>query len=149
MTMIKRMGMAGVLAGTLALGGGCSHFDSMRGGNQQTWTMHATDKLPAGQGKVQVATAKDGNHDVKVEIKNMAPPDRLYEGSSAFVVWLKAENGDFQNVGALKVDKDFKGELETKTPFSNFDVLVTAESSAAATTPSTNTIMNAKVQVAT
>lgn len=147
--MIKRMGMAGVLAGTLALGGGCSHFDSMRGANQQTWTMHSTDKLPAAQGKVQVATEKDGNHEVKVEVKHMAPPERIYEGTSTYVVWLKAENGEFQNVGSLNVDKDLNGKLETKTPFSNFNVLVTAEETNAATTPSPHHVLNAKVQVAT
>jgi hypothetical protein len=146
MTMIKRLGLAGVLGGTLALGAGCSHFNT--GSNEQTWTLHSTDKLPAGQGKVEVATSKDGNHEVTVQTKHMAPPDRLYEGSTAFVVWLKAENGDFQNVGTLKVDKDFNGELKTKTPFSNFDVLVTAEENAAVTTPSPHKIMNAKVQVA-
>ena len=123
--MIKRLGMAGALAGTLALGGGCSTFGGDK--NAQTWTMRSVEQAPAAQGKVQVATAKDGNHDVKVEVKHMAPPDRIFEGSTTYIVWLKAENGTFQNVGTLKVDKDLNGKLETRTPFKTFDVLVTAE----------------------
>ena len=142
--MIKRLGMAGVLAGTLALGGGCSHFG---GGNSQTWTMKAIDKAPAATGKVEVATAKDGNHQVKVEVKHMAPPDRIFEGSTAYIVWLKAENGTFQNVGTLNVDKDLNGKLETRTPFNTFDVLVTAEKTSDAMTPSEHHVMNAKVDV--
>jgi hypothetical protein len=145
MMMIKRLGMAGALAGTLALGGGCSHF---RGDNSQTWTMKAVDKAPAATGKVEVATAKDGNHDVKVEVKHMAPPDRIFEGSTTYIVWLKAENGTFQNVGTLNVDKDLNGKLETRTPFKTFDVLVTAEKTVDVMTPSEHHVMNAKVDVA-
>jgi hypothetical protein len=146
MTMIKQMGMAGALVGTLALGGGCSHFGGNKG--EQTWTMRSIDKAPAAQGKVEVASAKDGNHDVKVEVKHMAPPDKIFEGSTAYVVWLKAENGSFQNVGTLKVDKDLNGKLETRTPFRTFDVLVTAEKESTVNTPSEHHVMNAKVDVA-
>jgi hypothetical protein len=145
MKIITRLGLAGALAGSLALGG-CSHFN---GGNEQTWTLHAVDAAPAATGKVQVATEKDGNHEVKVEVKRLAPPDRMFEGTSAYVVWLKADKGTYQNIGTLSIDKDMSGKLTTKTPFDSFDVLVTAESDASALRPSDNKVMDTKVQVAT
>ena len=146
MTIIKRLGMAGALAGTLALGGGCSTFGSDK--NAQTWTMKATDQIPSASGKVQVATEKSGNHKLKVEVKHMAPAERVFEGSSVYVVWVKAASGEFQNVGALKVDKDLNGELTTQTPFSAFELIVTAEKSVDTTTPSDYKVMNARVEVA-
>jgi hypothetical protein len=146
MKIITRLGLAGVLAGSLALGG-CSHMPGA--GNEQTWTLHAVDAAPTASGKVQVATEKSGNHEVKVEVKHMAPPARIFEGTSSYVVWLKAEKGSYQNIGTLAIDKDMNGKLTTKTPFDSFDVLVTAESDAAALTPSDNKVMNAKVEVAT
>ena len=94
------------------------------GKNEQTWTMRASDTVPAASGKVEVATEKDGNHSVKVEVKHMALPARAFEGTEAYVVWFRAENGSFQNVGTLAVDKDLNGKLSTKTPFDSFDVLV-------------------------
>lgn len=146
MKIITRLGLAGVLAGSLALGG-CSHMGT--GGNEQTWTLHAVDAAPTASGKVEVATEKNGNHQVKVEVKRMAPPAKIFDGTSIYVVWLKAENGSYQNIGTLAIDKDLNGKLTTKTPFDNFDVLVTAEADALALTPSDNKVMNTKVQVAT
>ncbi len=150
MTLIKRLGMAGVLVGTLGLGlgAGCSHMPGS-GKNEQTWTMRGSDAAPAASGKVEVATEKDGNHSVKVEVKHMAPAARVFDGSEAYVVWFRAENGSFQNVGTLAVDKDLNGKLSTKTPFNSFDVLVTAEADPLATTPGAHAILNARVEVAT
>jgi hypothetical protein len=146
MTIIKRLGIAGALAGTLALGGGCSTFGGDK--NAQTWTMKAADDMPAAQGKVQVASEKSGNHKLKVEVKHMAPAERVFEGSSVYVVWVKTQDGGFQNVGALKVDKDLNGELTTQTPFSRFELIVTAEKSIDTTTPSAHRVMDARVEVA-
>jgi hypothetical protein len=140
--------MAGVLVGTLGLGAGCSHMPGSSK-NEQTWTMRASDTVPAAAGKVEVATEKDGNHSVKVEVKHMALPARAFEGTEAYVVWFKAENGSFQNVGTLAVDKDLNGKLTTKTPFNRFDVLVTAEADPLATTPGSHAVLNARVEVAT
>ena len=118
------------------------------GGNEQTWTLHAVDAAPTASGKVEVATEKNGNHQVKVEVKRMAPPAKIFDGTSAYVVWLKAQNGSYQNIGTLAIDKDLNGKLTTKTPFDTFDVLVTAEADALALTPSDNKVMNTRVQVA-
>jgi hypothetical protein len=147
MKIITRLGLAGVLAGSLALGG-CSHLGG-GSGNEQTWTLHAVDAAPAATGKVQVATEKNGNHDVKVEVKRLAPPEKMFDGTSTYVVWLKAEHGTYQNIGTLSLDKDMNGKLSTKTPFDTFDVLVTAETDSSALTPSGHKVMNTKVQVAT
>ena len=148
MMSLKRLGLAGALASTLAFGGACSTTNDMLGRNQQTWTMQSDSKVPAAQGKVQVATDNKGNRDLKVEVKHMAPPDSVFDGTSTYVVWIKPPNGSPQNIGVLSPDKDLNAKLETTTAFTSFKVMVTAEATPQPTRPSGNQVMTANVQVA-
>ena len=148
MMILRRLGLAGALASTLAFGGGCSETNRMLGRNQQTWTMHAAAEVQAAEGKVQVATEKDGNHDLRLEVEHIAPADSVFQGKSTYVVWLKPEHGKPQNVGVLPIDKNEKGKLDTSTPFGTFEVKVTAEQSASVTTPSSSEVMQANIVVA-
>ena len=143
MHSIRRWGVAGSLVGALALGG-CGH---MGRSSEQTWTMNTAESVPAAIGKVKVAEEKDGNTKVKVEVEHLAPPADLKGEHSAYVVWLKPDSGTAQNVGALQIDKDRKGKLETKTAFKDFQVFVTAEADANVTRPSQTTVMATKVVV--
>ena len=131
MHSLRRWGVAGSLVGALALGG-CGH---MGRGSEQTWTMNTAESVPAAVGQV------------KVEVEHLAPPADLKGEHSAYVVWLKPDSGTAQNVGALQIDKDRKGKLETKTAFKDFQVFVTAEADANVTHPSQTTVMATKVVV--
>ena len=144
----KQMGLVGALASTLAFGGGCASTNEMLGRNQQTWTMQSADNVPAAEGKVQVATDEKGNRDLKVEVKHIAPADSVFSGTNKYVVWIKPNDGPAQNIGVLSPDKDLNAKLETTTPFTAFEVMVTAESSAQPTHPSGNEVMTANVHVA-
>ena len=77
-------------------------------------------------------------------MEHLAPAMKLNE-EATYVVWITAPNGLPQNVGILKVGSDRKGSLETKTPFKEFTVMVTAETSAAATIPSGQTVMDTRI----
>jgi|GEM_PF-2158248 len=149
MMSFKKMGLAGALVSTLAFGAGCSTTNEMLGRNQQTWTMRSASEAQAAQGKVQVATDDKGNRDLKVEVKHIAPADTVFSGTTNYVVWLKPDNGPPQNIGVLSPDKSLNAKLETKTSFTSFVVLVTAESSAQPVAPSNNEVMSANIQVAT
>ena len=143
MHSIRRWGVAGSLVGALALGG-CGH---MGRGSEQTWTMNTAESVPAAIGTVKVAEEKDGNTKVKVEVEHLAAPADVKAAASTYVVWLKPDSGTAQNVGALTVDKDRKGKLETKTAFKDFQVFVTAEEDANVTHPSQTTVMATKIVV--
>jgi FlaG/FlaF family flagellin (archaellin) len=144
----KQLGLVGALASTMAFGVGCARTNEMLGRNQQTWTMETAGKMPAAQGKVQVATDEKGNRDVRVEVKHIAPPDQVFDGTSTYVVWLKPAEGTAQNIGVLSPDKDLNASLSTTTPFTSFKVMVTAESTPTPTHPSGNEVMTANVHVA-
>jgi anti-sigma-K factor RskA len=147
MTIIKRLGMAGAVASTLAFGA-CGTTNSMLGRNQQTWTMQADNSVPAAEGKVQIST-EGKNRDLKVETKHLAPADAAFPGTSTYVVWLKPSEGKPINIGVLAPDKKLNAELETKTPFTDFKIMVTAETSPQPLKPSSNRVMSADVVVAT
>lgn len=140
---LKRMGAAGALVGALAFGA-CGTMSK-----EQTWSMNTTEKIPSAEGKVKVKAEKDGNTRVKVEVEHLATPATVFERASTYVVWLQPETGHAQNVGVLNVDKNLKGELETRTAFKDFRVIVTAEESANVTTPSSFRVMNTQVVMPT
>ncbi|HEY6477273.1 MAG TPA: hypothetical protein VI456_11880 [Polyangia bacterium] len=148
MTIIKRLGLAGALASTLAFGG-CATTNDMLGRNQQTWTMRTETGAAAAKGKVEVATGDKGNRDLKVEAKNLMPADTAFPGTSTYVVWLKPEDGHPVNIGVLSPDKKQNAELDTKTPYTTFKIMVTAENNPQPMQPSGNQVLTADVVVAT
>jgi hypothetical protein len=144
---LRRWGVTGVLVGALGLGAGCNTMDRAMG--MQTWTLNTSDSVQAATGKVLVGSEKGGNTKVKVEVQHLAPPATVAEDSAAYVVWLKPAGGEAQNVGQLKVGKDLKGELETRTPFKHFQLIVTAEAQPNVRVPSGPPVMNQTITVPT
>lgn len=148
MNTIKRIGLAGAVAGTLAFGA-CSTTNDMLGRNQQTWTMRAEESTPAVQAKVQIATGEKGNRDLKLEAKHLAPAEATFSGASTYVVWLKPDDGRPVNIGVLTPDKDDNAKLETMTPYTSFEIMVTAENTPQPTIPSGHEVASARIHVAT
>jgi hypothetical protein len=148
MNTITRLGFAGALAGMVAFGG-CSTTNSMLGRNQQVWTMTSEPVMPSAIGRVQVATGDKGNRDLRVEASHLAKPDSKFDGASTYVVWLKPSQGHPVNIGVLTPDKNENAKLETTTPFTTFEVMVTAEASPQPTSPSSHEVLSTMVHVAT
>ncbi|MCA9637627.1 MAG: hypothetical protein KC420_16490 [Myxococcales bacterium] len=90
---------------------------------------------------------KTGTYDVSIAVQNLAPPARLDEGSTAFVVWLIAGEQPAVRVGALDYDEgDRAGALEVTSPDAAFNVLITLESDPSPASPSGKGILNAAVK---
>ena len=92
---------------------------------------------PAAQGEVKVGKADNDNTNVHVRVKHLTPPEKIDPKASAYVVWARPsgqQNRAF-NLGALKVDKDLEGGLETVTPFKTFQVFITPEPSSEVVDP--------------
>ncbi|MES1206077.1 MAG: hypothetical protein ABUS79_09090 [Pseudomonadota bacterium] len=148
MNTIKRIGLAGAVAGTLVFGG-CSATNSMLGRNQQTWTMKSEEASPAVQAQVQIATGEKGNRDLKLEAKHLAPAEAVFSGTRTYVVWLKPDEGRPVNIGVLSPDKNDNAKLQTTTPYTSFEIMVTAEDTAQPTVPSHHEVASARIHVAT
>jgi hypothetical protein len=116
------------------------------GGN--TAQLRRSTATPAAEAQVRSETTDDGNTKLSLEVEHLAPPDRVAADSSVYVVWAVPRTGDRrpQNLGALKVDKNLKGKIETVTPLTDFDVMVTPEGSASVEGPTHEAVLSGGIQ---
>ncbi len=84
-------------------------------------------QTPAAQGKVVMESGDNGNLKLKIEVKHLALPEKVSAGATTYSVWIQPEGAVPQNIGALKVDGDLTGRLETVTPLHAFELFITTE----------------------
>ncbi len=103
-----------------------------------TYQLGSSSETPAAQGKARLKNTKNGNVEIKLNVKHLAPPGRIVPGSEVFVVWVRglAPGAEAQNLGALKVDKNLNGKLTAVTAMSSFDLFITCEQSQTTLVPS-------------
>lgn len=101
--------------------------------------------VPAATGQIEAAKTGQGNTKLEVEVEHLAPPQNVAPGAQVYIVWAQAKDAPPQNVGAMMLDKDLKGKLETVTPLDTFHVSITPEASPNAQTPTNEPIMSADV----
>ncbi|MGI8962167.1 MAG: hypothetical protein ACR2IV_20895 [Bryobacteraceae bacterium] len=91
--------------------------------------MKASSTVPAATGTVTVEKDKDnGNTKLKIQVNHLASPSSLNPAANTYLVWvLPSGGGTAVKQGAIRVDKDLKGELRVVTVSKEFDLFVTAE----------------------
>ena len=94
-------------------------------------------EIPAAAGQVKLKHTKNGNVEIKLTVKHLAPAGRITPGANVFVVWARGlePGAEAQNLGALKTDKNLNGKLTAGTAMSSFDLFITCEQSQTATFP--------------
>lgn len=73
-----------------------------------------------------------------LEAKNLAPPERVLDGATTYVVWARSEPQEpWLRLGALAMDDDGRGGKASLTVAkTTFELIVTAEPDAEAPSPS-------------
>ena len=98
--------------------------------------------MPAAEGHVRYGVTKNGNTLIVLNVKHLAHPEKLTPPANNYVVWTRAtKNAPAQNIGALKVDNDLAGELETEIPLKSFELFITAEASGQVQQPSGESLL--------
>lgn len=108
--------------------------------------MHGSDIAPAAEANLKMDTVANNNTSLNLNVKHLAPPSRLSGDATTYVVWLNPTVGDmdvYQNMGALRVDKNLEANFETVIPHRNFNLIITAEKSALGNKPTGKKIMEA------
>jgi len=102
-----------------------------------TIQLGSSSQIPAAEGTVRLHKTKNGNVEIKLKVKHLAPAARITPGASVFVVWARglAPGSEAQNLGALKVDKNLNGKLTAVTSMASFDLFITCEQSQTVTYP--------------
>lgn len=119
------------------------------GGCGSTFAMAPDASVPFAKGEVDASFEENGNGKMVVRVDHLGEPSKLNPQATVYVVWVrpKTEKTDVkaQNMGALKVDSDYSGELEFTTTFKSFDISITPEAAADVTTPAGRDILKATV----
>ena len=102
-----------------------------------TIRLGSSSEIPAAEGQVKLRQTSNGNTAIKLTVKHLAPPARIDPTSAVFVVWVRGlETGaQPQNLGALKVNKNLSGKLDTGTSMRAFDLFITCEGTQTVTAP--------------
>jgi hypothetical protein len=107
----------------------------------------ASSITPAATGEVVATPDRNGNTRLKIDVENLAPPDRVMPGATVYVVWATGlyPGAIPRNLGALRVDKDLRGTLQSATPLQSFDLTITAEELARAAEPGGTEVLHVRI----
>ena len=108
-------------------------------------TMESSLANTSGQGTVETKAGPNDNTEIEVRVKHLSDPARVASDASVYVVWIHPRHAEIQNVGALKLDADLVGKLNTTTPHRNFTLSVTPEPSARMAAPTHGAVFTAEV----
>jgi hypothetical protein len=102
-----------------------------------TLKLESSSQIPAAEGQVKLHQTSSGNTEIKLTVKHLAPPARIEPTSSVFVVWVRGlePGAQPQNLGALRVNKNLSGKLQTTTSLRAFDLFITPEGVSTVTAP--------------
>ena len=101
--------------------------------------------VPAATGEITTAEGDNGNLQLEIDVKFLAPPEKVAAGASVYVVWLEQVGAPPQNVGALRVGEDRRGSLHTVTAFHRFNLMITAEANSTTAVPTGPRVLSAVV----
>src|SRR6266567_6130349 len=80
--------------------------------------MRSSPLAPAATASIHANSDRNGNLDITLEAKHLAPPDRLAQPHTVYVVWIQAPGKEPQQLGVLRVNTDdMAASLRTKTPY--------------------------------
>jgi hypothetical protein len=88
--------------------------------------------VPAARGTVNVKSDDNNNHVIKLDIINLAEPDRLQPPKKMYMVWMVTDQDVTKNIGQIKTStgtfsKTLKASFETVTTFKPVKIFITAE----------------------
>lgn len=102
---------------------------------QQLRQLTVSPALPAASGSMGVSHDTSGTTYITLQVKHLAKPDALQPAKTAYVVWVQPSGQSPQNHGVLEVNDKSEAKYATTTKENNFDVFVTAEDNAHASSP--------------
>ena len=101
--------------------------------------------VPASEGTVKATSGDNGNTNLAIRVKHLAPPSKVSADATVYVVWIQPRNAAKQSVGALKLNDNLEGSLNTVTPHRRFLVMVTPEPSGQVAQPTHEPVFTSDV----
>lgn len=101
-----------------------------------------SEVVPAATAVLKIDQNKSDNYEVKLEVENLASPDRLTPSRKNYVVWMVTKKHGTINIGNLRVNRKNKADLETVTPYEPIRIFITAEDGDEVVLPSTQVVLD-------
>lgn len=140
MRRISSLSFPLVFAALVALIAGC--------GGPRTYTLAGTQRDPGVEARVQIENIEGGNHLVTLTVRFLTPPERLGDGNTVFMVWIRQQNGTTSLASQLGYTPDSReGRATATTPHARFTLLVTAERDNTVGAPSDFVILQQEVEL--
>jgi hypothetical protein len=98
------------------------------------------------EGTVRAETGANGNTLLSLKVKHLAPAMKVSPAATVYIVWVRPRGGPPQNVGALTLNANLEGSMETTTPHHRFTVLVTPEPGPQVAEPTTAPVFTSEVE---
>ena len=137
-SIMRSVALAAVLPAVVALG-------SLQSGCSSTQKMRSASAVPASKGTVDATAGDNGNTNLAVRVKHLAEPLMVASDATVYVVWVHPRDAAMQNVGALTLNDNLEGSLDTVTAQSRFQVSVTPEASGTVEYPAHAPVFTADV----
>jgi len=113
-----------VVVGMVGLQSGC---DTVRSWETRPTSMTSASNVPASEGTVKATLGANGNTNLYVRVKYLAPANKLYPEATVYIVWIQRPGAPIQNIGALVLTDSREGSLDTETPYRRFTLIITPE----------------------
>jgi hypothetical protein len=100
---------------------------------------------PGARGTADIQSGDNGNTQIDLKVRALAPPATLTPAENVYVVWIEAPGHAPQNHGQIRVNGKEQGELHTDTPYKRFQIFVTAEATPRTVEPEGPRVLRAAV----
>ena len=112
------------VAGLVGMQFGC---DTVRSWETRPTSMTSASDVPASEGTVKATVGANGNTNLYVRVKHLAPAYKVYPEATVYIVWLQRPGEPIQKIGALTLSDNLEGSLNTETPYRRFTLIITPE----------------------
>ncbi len=110
------------------------------------YQLQSGERSAGAEGEMTVTTDGNGNQVIDLQVAHLPRPSQLSEQMAIYTVWIRpADGGQYYNVGRLRLADDRTGSLNFVTPFSAYDLLVTAEAKPTEMSPSDQVVLRREV----
>ena len=91
--------------------------------------------VPSARGEVKVTKDKNNNYSIKVDLNNLAEPNRLTPPKKCYVVWMETNENVTKNIGQINtsssmLSKTLKASFATVSSSKPTKIYITAEDEA-------------------
>jgi len=119
--------------------------DTVRSWETRPTSMTSASDVPASEGTVKATLGANGNTNLYIRVKHLAPAFKVRPGATVYIVWLQRPGEAIQNIGALTLTDNLEGSLNTETPYRRFTITITPEPSRQVEQPTHEPVFKSEV----